>query len=294
MNFEPIEEATVWVIIPTFNRCEVLRACLEDLSSQDYPHVRIVVVDDASTDGTAEMLRKQFPLVAWLRGDGNRWWSGAMNLGLGWVMANASSHDYVLSFNDDVLVGKSYLQTLMLASKVAPPDSIIGSMAIDSADANRVVYCGTRIDWQRGLWKGFSVSQLPEGNGLVSTDSLPGRGTLIPLVIFERIGFYDDRRFPQYFGDEDFALRARSAGAQLFVSREAVVRSHVQLTGTGRHSQTFASFFRSLWSIRSPNQLSRRLVFVGKHCPKAFRIQFGVLDILKVATAYWRRRELRS
>lgn len=284
--------STVWVVIPTFNRAAVLGACLDDLMRQTHANVRVLVVDDASSDETARMLRERYPQVDVLRGDGDRWWSGAMNLGLGRVMVKASASDYVLSFNDDVRIDPEYVQRLVTASRgVTGSRPLIGSLAVDSSDEGRVVFSGTRIDWSRGLWKGMA---LPAVGELIATDSLPGRGVLIPCSVIEAIGFYDDRRFPQYFGDEDFALRAKAAGFPLFVSRSAVVRSHVLMTGTGRHGQTLGSFLKSLRSIRSPNQLSRRLAFVCKHCPWRYRLQFALLDTLKVTTAFWRRRAIRG
>lgn len=294
MEINKLGHGVVWVVIPTFNRCDILSSCLQDLLQQDYQNTHIIVVDDDSSDGTLEMLRAKFPSITVLKGDGNRWWSGAMNLGLGWIMANATKDDYLLSFNDDVRVDRGYLKTLVTAAKCVSPFSIIGSVAVDSADTSKVVYCGTCIDWRRGLWKGLSKSQLPAGKSLIPTDSLPGRGALIPIDVVAKIGFYNDRRFPQYFGDEDFALRARAAGAELYVSRDAIVKSHVHLTGTGRHTQTLSSFCRSLWSIRSPNQLSRRFAFISSHCPPIYKIQFWLLDLIKVTTAYWRRKEIRT
>ncbi len=286
-------EPMVWVVIPTFNRCRVLLECLQSLLHQSYRRQKIVVVDDGSSDGTLETIKRHFPTIVLLSGDGSRWWSGSMNIGLGHVMAQAAPDDFVLSFNDDVLLGAEFLARLVAdASAVAQP-CLMTACAASSTDPSRIVFCGTRIDWRRGVWKGFPPPAAPEETPRES-DSLPGRGTLIPVAAVSRVGFYDDRRFPQYFGDEDFSLRAKAAGFALFVSNNATLLSHVEMTGTGRHNQTLASFVSSLFSVRSPNQLSRRWRFIWRHCPVPFRLTFSLLDTVKIVTAFHRKRQMRA
>lgn len=283
----------VWVVIPTFNRCQVLLECLQSLSQQSYSQRQIVVVDDGSTDGTHDAVRTGHPATVLLSGDGNRWWSGCMNLGLGHVMAHAAQHDYVLSFNDDVLVDAEFLFRLVADARVMVRPCLMTARAASSTDPARIVFCGTRIDWKRGAWKAYPPPAASEASPRVS-DSLPGRGTLIPLAAIACVGFYDDRFFPQYFGDEDFSLRAKAAGFALFVSCNATLLSHVEMTGTGRHGQTLSSFVSSLFSVRSPNQLARRWRFIWRHCPAPFRLTFSLLDTVKVVTAFHRKRQMRA
>jgi GT2 family glycosyltransferase len=123
-------------------------------------------------------------------------------------------------------------------------------------------------------------------------DSLPGRGTLVTITAFMETGFYDTCSFPHYFGDEDFALRAKKLGYSLHVSQKAVLASHVAMTGTGRHNQTLVSFCKSLFSIRSPNQIVRRLRFIWRHCPRRFFVSFALLNTAKVVSAFFRKKEL--
>jgi GT2 family glycosyltransferase len=283
----------VWVVIPTFNRCQVLLECLQSLSLQSYRRRQVVVVDDGSSDGTRTAVKDRFPDTVLLSGDGNRWWSGSMNLGLGHVMAHAAPHDFVLSCNDDVLLDAEFLSRLVDDARALARPCLIAARAASSTDPARIVFCGTRIDWKRGVWKGYPSPDASETTPRVS-DSLPGRGTLIPLAAITRVGFYEDRSFPQYFGDEDFSLRAKAAGFELFVSSSATLLSHVEMTGTGRHGQTLSSFVSSLFSMRSPNQLSRRWRFIWRHCPAPFRLTFSLIDTVKVVTAFHRKRHMRA
>lgn len=213
-----------------------------------------------------------------------------MNIGLSHVMANCQANDYFMSFNDDVLVDQEYVTNLVAAANSLQQKFMLGSLAVDSENNDKIVFCGNRIDWSKGVWKGKPCAGLND-EPLLDTDSLPGRGVLAPVSLISEIGFYDDRRFPQYFGDEDFSLRAKKAGYSLFVCANARVKSHVKMTGSGRHAPRLKEFLSSLVSIRSPNQLSRRLIFIFRHCPQRFLIQFSIIDALKVVTAYFRMKK---
>jgi len=110
-------ESVVHCIIPTFNRVERLRQCLDYLTQQDYPHINIVVVNDGSTDGTSDYL-KQFSgadLVT-INGDGNLWWGGAMYEGICYVLEHSALDDYVLMLNDDVKIGRQFVSSLVSTS----------------------------------------------------------------------------------------------------------------------------------------------------------------------------------
>jgi len=70
----------VAVVVPVYNKIELTIRFLESFQQITYPNYSMIIVDDGSRDGTAEILRARFPEVIVLKGDGNLWWSGATNL----------------------------------------------------------------------------------------------------------------------------------------------------------------------------------------------------------------------
>lgn len=284
---------TIWVVIPTFNRCAVLLECLTSIKSQSYPKIKAVVVEDGCSDPTGDQVAREHPEVVLLHGDGNCWWSGCMNIGLAHVLQHADDRDYICSFNDDVLIDPSFFETLLAESRRLGGENMVGALAVDSEQPDRVVFSGTIINWRSGVWRGITSSEGIESPPTRS-DSLPGRGALFSLAVARQTGLYDAVQFPQYFGDEDFALRARAQGVRLYVSHRARLKSHYAMTGTGRVNQNLRSYARSLFSIRSPNQLSRRARFIWRHAPVHLRLSFIAIDFLKVVTAYWRKRQIRQ
>src|SRR6476619_3291160 len=87
------------VIIPVHNGLEFTRRCLSALTGQGPAEFETFLVDDGSTDGTAESVHSEHPEVTVLRGDGSLWWSGAVNAGC--HQAIACGADVVVLFNND-------------------------------------------------------------------------------------------------------------------------------------------------------------------------------------------------
>src|ERR1044071_9943972 len=100
----PEKLPAIYIIIPVHNRLEATRRCLESLRNQMFTRFQILLVDDGSTDGTSEFVKENYPDVMLLTGDGNLWWTGAINLGIRYALLRGSANDAVLVINNDVEV----------------------------------------------------------------------------------------------------------------------------------------------------------------------------------------------
>lgn len=246
---------SVFVVIPVHNRCAHTVACLRSLAVQTYPSVTVVVVDDGSTDDTRRVITEEHPAVVLLGGDGNLWWTGATNVGVGWALERCRADDYILTLNNDTTVRPDYVDTLLALAQATQP-SLVGSVALDSRDQETIVDGGPRVRWPTAEWwsvnQGRSLSQcLAEGTRFVEPSCLPGRGTLIPAQCIRKIGPFNAVRLPHYAADYEFSIRARRAGYRLLVSYEAPVVSDVAATG-------ISSKNRIPWHTRCSALVSRR------------------------------------
>lgn len=288
----------VWIIIPVHNRLGFTRACLASLREQSVRDFTIVVVDDGSTDGTHVALTAEYPEVNLLWGDGDLWWTGAMNRGLEWVLPRADRHDHVLALNNDTALPPDCLETL-LGLEARHPNALIGSVAVSWDDRERIVDGGVRIDWRTGssrrLADGLAWSQAVARLGDVAEVSvLSGRGTLIPVQAFRRMGLYDQARLPHYAADWEFARRAQRGGFELLMSYHARVFSREGATGIRPSMQTLSwrQFVRAYVDVRSPNNLRCRWNF-ARLCaaPAAFPV-FLVADLVRTVGGGVRRQVL--
>src|ERR1041384_3310674 len=83
--------ACIWIIIPSFNSVVLTRSCLADLARQTYPNIEIVLSDSGSSDGTYQLISKEFPSVAIVRGNPDWWWTKATNEGVKYALRRATA-----------------------------------------------------------------------------------------------------------------------------------------------------------------------------------------------------------
>ena len=104
-------------VMAVHNRRDLTLACLDSLRAQQVPGVTldVFVLDDASTDGTAEAVTQRHPDVRLLRGDGHLYWNGGMRRALDEAMAG--DYDYYLWMNDDTTLVDDGVLALLLQTE---------------------------------------------------------------------------------------------------------------------------------------------------------------------------------
>lgn len=212
------------VIIPTFNRVDLLRSILHDFRSQSCPADLIVVVDDGSHDGTEDMLNDEFPEVVRIGGVGDWWWTGSVNRGIEFVINNHPEIDGLVLQNDDTHIKENWLGDLIsLAAQY--PKTLIGCAAVDIDSPDTIAYAGKQVNTWFGAnkwpYKGKKVSSVSR-DLLIESFDLIGRGIYIPVSVFHQLGLYDEKHF-KHRGDTELPLRARMAGYKLVVSFRPLV-----------------------------------------------------------------------
>lgn len=265
------------IIIPTFNRCKLLEISLNQLLQQSIRNnlfeIKIIVVNDGSTDSTEEMLNKKFPDVIQKKTAGNFWYTKSMNVGF--KEAKKLNVDYILTLNDDIELKDDYLVNIFDAiSKYSTP-VIMGSTSVTYDKPYRITFSGVnKIKWWR-VKQYFYHSYLEEIelkklSGIRESEILPGRGMLIDSKIVNSIGFFDEK-LPQYGSDDEFCLRAKKKGYKVLISWDAIIYSHHELTGAGSPILK-QSFFKYLQSFN--NKYSRN------YWKKFFYIHIKYGDVL--------------
>jgi GT2 family glycosyltransferase len=260
----------IYIIIPVHNRLAFTSSCIESLAAQTYRQFQIVVVDDGSTDGTENYIREHYPDVMVLRGNGNLWWTGAINLGVQKVLPIASDEfDYILTLNNDLVVKPDYLENLLTIAN-ENQNAIIGSVSVHIDNPEHIHFSGTAWNsktakYRPAIKRLYTHTTLKGLQPTVKTDLLPGRGILIPVSAFRKLGFYDSSVFPHYMADEDFSLRARKAGYSLLISTHAAVLNHVSATGIVNKRRSLKYFIDVLTSIKSPSNIRNRWNWAWRH-----------------------------
>ena len=252
----------IYICIPVFNRIDFTRKCIQSIKKQSFTEYSIIICDDGSTDGTYEMISLEFPEVMIIKGNGNLWWSGSTNKCVEYALSIASPADFIFTLNNDTELATDTLQVLMDFNR-DNPDSIVACGNYFSNEKNKLE--GTAFV-ARGKWP-FSLYHrllFPWGQDAAKLDkriyevsSVSGKGVLISVGVFHKIGLYNSEKLPHYHGDTEFVRRASDAGYRIFIDLNAIIYTDQHASGIGQvNSRTsLKEFILSFNSLRSENYL---------------------------------------
>ncbi len=222
----------VSVIIPNWNGGKWLNGCLSALKSQDYGDFEVLVVDDASTDGSCDRLEERFPDVRLLQLTEHHGFARAVNAGI-----RAASGEYVLLLNNDTLPSISFITNLVLAMDAMPPDVGCLASCMRSMDNPMLLDdTGDMLTWYGHAFKrghGMPVAEFVEDGEVLS----PCAGAALYRRVFLNDAGGFDERFVSYLEDLDLGLRGRLLGyrCKYVASAEVLHKGHGSNLPTGSY-----------------------------------------------------------
>ncbi len=248
---------TVHVVAPVFNRLALTQTLIACLRRQTVNHtLRVLIVNDGSTDGSADWLAAQSDIDV-LRGDGSLFWGGAVDLAVRHLQAKAAPEDWVLLMNNDTIVADDFVQRLLDAALTHAP-AAVGSVIRDEADHAHLLSIGANVDAWRLLTRDIlDIDKTKATASVVEVDALSGRGVLFPIAGLIAAGGMRPRALPHYLADYEVSVRVRKCGWRLLVLPTAAVYSGDDYGSTRRALSWRDRFF----SVRSPLYLPALLVF---------------------------------
>lgn len=209
---------SVSVIIPSFNGKELLEENLPFViqSLVGVPRSEIIIVDDASSDGSIDFLKSNYPEIRVIKNIKNIGFGPSINAGL-----KEANHDLVLLLNNDIKLDKKYISTSL--KYFADPETF-GVMGIIKDELSEVILEG--IKWPRisvsGLkYKDLSMLEIENWDEPVFTFYLCGGNAIVDRVKMLELQGFLDIYHPFYLEDVDLSLRAWLSGWKLYFNPEA-------------------------------------------------------------------------
>ena len=227
---------SVTVLLVNHNGAHHLPPCLDSLAQLDYPRARVevLVVDNASTDGSRELLRDDYPWVRLLALDENRGFAGGNNAG-----AAASGSDCIALLNTDMRVERSWLRRLVAAYDPAAGYACVAGVILDW-DGERLDFAEGAVDYygmgaQLGFGRALEDVEIPRDRDLLFAC---GGAMLIDRRVFLELGGFDETYFA-YFEDVDLGWRLWLAGYRVRLADDARVlhRHHGATAGVPLHQR---------------------------------------------------------
>jgi GT2 family glycosyltransferase len=237
---------SVSIVIPTYNSIALLCGCLDSLRDLDYPKDRlnVVVVDNASRDGTADTVRSRYPHVLVSTQEKNTGFATACNRG-----AALAETEYVAFLNDDALTERGWLKGLFAGLDAGGEGAVCSASQIRSRDGKKVEYEGASSNLfgagrPVSVWGWPDMPEAPSEGSPVLFAS--GGAMLIHRRTFLEVGGFDPEYFA-YFEDVDLGWRLWVLGHKVVYAPDAVVR-HIG-GATGSRSPIYRRY--TLWECNS-------------------------------------------
>ncbi len=249
----------LYVVTAVHNRKAITEKFIEQLKAQSYSDTQLVLVDDGSTDGTADMVREKLPNAVILQGDGNLWWGGALHKAYQWFeKADAAPEDYVMLTNDDVSWDDLYIETAVSVLKDKPKTLLTGyGVSIQTGEQ-----VDGAVDFQFPEMVGERI-ELPQAEGnCASTRSLFFRA-----ADWLAIGGFHPVLLPHYLSDYEWTIRAHKKGFAIHCTDQ--VRYGVNEATTGYKKPSLKTVF----SKRSVSNPFYKLNFAFMAAPRGKKLQ---------------------
>jgi GT2 family glycosyltransferase len=228
------------IVILSLNKREQTLRCLEHVARLDYAPCEVVLVDNGSTDGSADAVAQAFPGVHVIRHAENRGVAGGRNAGIAFAEQRWAPR-YLFFLDNDALVAPGTLAELVAA---AESDDRIGLVTpkIYSTRTPGVIQCagGHTVRLATGSIRGIGAGELDRGQHDEAREIASACGVvLVKREVFRTAGAYDERFNPYGWEDVDLSLRARKAGWTVRYAPRAVVHHHGGKKGRGRGSEAY-------------------------------------------------------
>ena len=241
----------IGIAIPVWNAKAYTLACLDSLAAMDFADYLITVVDNGSTDGTAEEVRRRWPDIGLIREEENRGFAFACNRGMDRLFSLGC--DYVLLLNNDTLVRPDMLAQLLDCSQRNPRAGILGPK-ICYADRPTVPwFTGLRFPKPVYFVRTSSPKAQVQSDVPTQVDFISGCGMLITRAVYSAIGGLSEDYF-MYYEDLDYCLTAKQADFELWYVPSAVMWHKVSVSSGGKDSP-----------VKQYYQVKSSLVFCSRH-----------------------------
>ncbi len=209
----PPNHPRVLAIIVNWNKRDYLQKLLLSLRSLGGTPFDLLVVDNASTDGSVEMVRGEFPECQLLETGENLGGTGGFNAGMVWGLDSEKKYDFLWLMDNDIDVHPGALDALLDAMQTDPKIAVAGSTILVLGQNDLVQEIGAHVEWRGcGLRRnGEGKRDKAPAGPLLDADYAAACSLLARVEAIRKVGIWDPGYFV-FWDDVDWGIRFRRAG----------------------------------------------------------------------------------
>jgi GT2 family glycosyltransferase len=244
----------VTIIMLTWKSYEVTRDCLLSLRSLDYRNFEVLLVDNASGDGSPEKLAAEFPEVKLIRNAENLGFPGGNNVGIREALKESTR--YLLLLNNDTIVAPDFLSQMVRVAETDPSIGVVNPKIYFFEPSDRLWCAGGCYTpwWSLSRARGVHERDVGKYDRTEEISFATGCAFLIKTEVVRRIGLLDETFFLG-FEDLDWSLRVAQAGYKIYYVPTSVIWHKDSYDTKKNHGKPVKDFY----STRN------RILFARKH-----------------------------
>ena len=273
-----MRDPLVWAVVVNWNGREVLEPCLRTLLASSYPNLSVLVVDNASTDGSAQFARDEFPSVRVAEQSSNLGFAAGVNAGL--TVALDEGADYVLLLNNDIELDGNAVNALVEAALARPKCAFVGPLIYYADRPSLIWSAGGAVSFWTGGIRHLGIREEDVGQyvDVREVDYVTACAVLASAEAVRAIGPMDEAYY-MYNEDTDWCLRARDAGFDVLFAPSAKIWHKVSMSSGG-----------GLTPFKIYHRLRSTLRFFSLHARPYHWL--GIVPVTMVRTIAFAAREL--
>lgn len=226
----------VAAIVLCHNGVQLTLNCLDSLIAQDYPFLDLILVDNASEDGTAQTVSAKYPRTHVIAVNDNLGYASGNNLGI--QAARDRGCDLFFLVNNDTLLANDCVSTLVKVIETNQEVGAIGPMVHTFDNQGQISSAGGKIDWRYASAINVGAGELDRDQYPERTvDFINGCGLMVTRRAIERAGMLDSKYF-MYWEETDWCMRIHQAGLKVLFEPKALMYHKATLVDNAQSPTT--------------------------------------------------------
>lgn len=254
----------VYCIVLNWNGKHYLKKCLDSVGRSTYKKLTTIVVDNASTDGSQEFIKKNYQKIILLENKKNLGWTGGNNKGVRYALKQKA--DFIFILNNDTEIDKNCVEELVKILLGKKEVGIVGPKIylseLNGKKTAKISFAGGKFTPNRYFGVHVGINKFDKGqyDKIKETEFVTGAAILIKSEVFKKIGLFDERFFI-YYEEADFCLRAKKNGYNILFCPKAHV--YHTFSGTVELNSPFQNYFTT----------RNHYLFVEKNAPLTVKMR---------------------